>query len=86
MTISEIGVITSIVFAVAGVTSSGAKYYADNEYVTNSVLLESEIRNLKREVRKLERVDIEKLSPEEVWHLRDLQDEIEQLEDKRKKD
>jgi general stress protein CsbA len=86
MTISEIGTIVGIVLTVATGTTTAAKYYADNEYVTNKDMLGMEIRGLERDVRTLERTNVEDLSDKQKWRLEDLTNEIERLKAQRQED
>lgn len=79
MTVSDIGIVFAMVGSLTGATGSGAIYYMHQEFITGSSLLESELRQLKREKRKLLRIPSIRLTPDEAWYLDDLSDEIEDL-------
>lgn len=78
MSISEIGTIFGISLAVASGAGSAGKLYLDTQYVSSDTIIELELRQLKRERRKLER--LENPTPEQQWLIDDLNDEIEDLQ------
>ena len=81
MSITELGTVFGISLAVASGAGTAGKFYLDAEYVSNNSIIELEIRQLKRELRKLQRK--EEPTPQEQWEMDDLADEIDDLEAKR---
>lgn len=75
-----VGVIATSV-ALVGSATAGGIYLADTRYVTHKNLIGSEIRDLKREIRKIEKKrDRGQAADYELDYLRDLEVEVEELE------
>ena len=81
MNIAELGTVFAISTAVASGVGTAGKFYLDHNYVGSSAIVELEIRQLKRELRRLQR--LEAPTPQEQWEINDLADEIEDLEAQR---
>ncbi len=79
MTIADMGIVFVMVGSVSGSLGSGAIYYMHQEFITGASLVESELRQLKRQRRKLMRIPDILRTPEESWDIDDLADEIEDL-------
>ena len=79
MTVADIGIVFAMVASITGSAGTGAVYYMHQEFITGSSLLESELRQLKREHRKLLRIPEMMLTPDEAWYLDDLSNEIDDL-------
>ena len=80
MNLSDIAIVFSMTTTLVAGAGAGGKYYLDNEFISGDELQEYEIRQLKREARKLKRAfDSGDITVEDDYL--DLLDEIEDLED-----
>lgn len=75
-----IGVVSTCV-VLLGTASAAGTWAADTRYVTHKNLIASEIRDLKREIRKIEKKrDRGQAEDYELDYLKDLKVEVEELE------
>ncbi len=85
MTLQQIGAALGIIIGSSTVLGGAGNYYLENEYVSNDALheqfLQNDVRSLKREQRKLERLNEDMRTPQQKWELEQLEEDIEELQD-----